>query len=83
MTSTATDLSTVTPTDRGLITARHLINDVPDEWADYVRANVEFFEELGSPQGASALGNLGRDHPVVAGEPLPGAVAAAVPVPAP
>jgi len=30
---------------------------------------VEFFEELGSPQGASPLGNLGRDHPVVAQVP--------------
>jgi ferredoxin len=37
-------------------------DDVPDEWVDYVRANVEFFEEPGSPQGASALGNLARDQ---------------------
>ena len=44
------------------VEAIYYSDDVPDEWADYVRANVEFFEELGSPQGASALGNLGRDH---------------------
>ena len=52
------------------VEAIYYSDDVPDEWADYVRANVEFFEELGSPQGASALGNLHRDHPVVAGAPL-------------
>ncbi|BAS12224.1 ferredoxin [Arthrobacter sp. Hiyo8] len=40
------------------VEAIYYSDDVPDEWADYVRANVEFFEELGSPQGASALGNL-------------------------
>ena len=44
---------------------------MPDEWTDYVRANVEFFHELGSPQGAAALGNLGRDHPVIQAEPQP------------
>jgi ferredoxin len=31
-------------------------DDVQDEWADCVRANVEFFEALGSPQGACGLG---------------------------
>jgi hypothetical protein len=36
----------------------------------YVRANVEFFDEIGSPQGAAGLGNLGRDHAVIAAEPL-------------
>ncbi|SDK37035.1 ferredoxin [Arthrobacter sp. ok362] len=51
------------------VEAIYYSDDVPDEWADYVRANVEFFEELGSPQGASALGNLHRDHPVVADAP--------------
>lgn len=42
------------------VEAIYYSDDVPDEWAGYVRANVDFFEELGSPQGASALGNLGR-----------------------
>jgi len=51
------------------VEAIYYSDDVPDEWADYVRANVEFFDELASPQGASALGNLHRDHPVVAAEP--------------
>jgi hypothetical protein len=52
------------------VEAIYYADDVPDEWADYVRANVEFFGELGSPQGASALGNLHRDHPVVAAAPV-------------
>ena len=28
-------------------------DDVPDKWSDYYKANVEFFEDLGSPGGAS------------------------------
>jgi ferredoxin len=47
------------------VEAIYYTDDVPDEWAGYVFANVEFFEELGPPQGASAPGNLGRDHPVI------------------
>ena len=43
------------------------IDDVPDKWADYTRANVDFFSELGSPLGAVSLGNTGRDHPLIAG----------------
>jgi hypothetical protein len=38
--------------------------------ADYVRANVEFFDEPGSPQGAAALGNLLRDRPALEREPM-------------
>ena len=26
-------------------------DDTPDEWADYYKANVEFFDELGAPGG--------------------------------
>jgi len=43
------------------------LDDVPDEWAEYTRANVEFFSELGSPLGAGPLGNTGGDHPFIAG----------------
>jgi len=43
------------------------LDDVPDEWAEYTRANVEFFGELGSPLGAGPLGNTGRDDPFIAG----------------
>ncbi|ABM06393.1 MULTISPECIES: ferredoxin [Micrococcaceae] len=52
------------------VEAIYYADDVPDEWADYVMASVEFFEELGSPQGAGAMGPVGRDHPVIAAEPL-------------
>ncbi|BAS07829.1 ferredoxin [Arthrobacter sp. Hiyo4] len=31
------------------VAAIYYSDDIPDEWADHIRANVEFFEELGSP----------------------------------
>jgi len=43
------------------------VDDVPDGWEEYTRANVEFFSELGSPLGAGRLGNIGRDDPFIAG----------------
>ncbi|WP_406472032.1 ferredoxin [Streptomyces sp. NBC_01615] len=46
-------------------------DDTPEEWADFRRADTEFFAELGSPGGASGLGPVERDHPVVAGAPVP------------
>jgi ferredoxin len=45
-------------------------NDVPGDWTDYHKANVEFFDDLGSPGGASGLGPVERDHPLVAGQPV-------------
>ncbi|MEV0319890.1 ferredoxin [Streptomyces sp. NPDC050658] len=45
-------------------------DDVPGDWADYHNANVEFFEDLGSPGGAGALGPVEHDHPLVAGQPV-------------
>ncbi|AJP04631.1 ferredoxin [Streptomyces cyaneogriseus subsp. noncyanogenus] len=45
-------------------------DDTPQEWAQYKAVNAEFFDELGSPGGASALGLIERDHPVVAGQPV-------------
>jgi NAD-dependent dihydropyrimidine dehydrogenase PreA subunit len=44
-------------------------DDVPDNWKDYYKANVEFFSELGSPGGASKVGKIERDHPFVAALP--------------
>ncbi|HEU5333275.1 MAG TPA: ferredoxin [Actinocrinis sp.] len=38
--------------------------DVPDDWRPYRAANAEFFDTLGSPGGAAALGPLDFDHPV-------------------
>ena len=41
-------------------------DDVPDEWLDYNDANVAFFDSLGSPGGAAALGPQDFDAPLVA-----------------
>ncbi len=44
-------------------------DDVPEEWEEFKAINVEFFEVtgLGSPGGAYQVGNVGKDHPKVAG----------------
>ncbi|HEU5416777.1 MAG TPA: ferredoxin [Streptosporangiaceae bacterium] len=44
-------------------------DDVPDQWKDYYKVNVEFFSELGSPGGASKTGKIPTDHPIVAALP--------------
>jgi NAD-dependent dihydropyrimidine dehydrogenase PreA subunit len=44
-------------------------DDVPDQWKDYYKANVEFFADLGSPGGASKVGKINSDHPIVAALP--------------
>ena len=44
-------------------------DDTPEEWKDYYKANVEFFDDLGSPGGASKLGLIERDHPFIAALP--------------
>ncbi len=49
-------------------------DDVPDEWAQYVSDNADFFTEtlpgrdgpVGSPGGAAKLGPVPADAPVVA-----------------
>ncbi len=38
-------------------------DDLPDEWQDYYKANVEFFDEIGSPGGAARTGPIRHDHP--------------------
>src|SRR5699024_5524795 len=45
-------------------------DDTPAEWADYYDINVEFFDELGSPGGATRLGIIPKDHPLVAQLPF-------------
>ena len=42
-------------------------DDTPEEWKDYYNANVEFFDDLGSPGGAAKLGVIDKDHPLIAG----------------
>ncbi|KWZ73096.1 ferredoxin [Winkia neuii] len=43
-------------------------DDLPEEWSDYYRANVEFFnlKDLGSPGGAAAVGPVDYDDPMIA-----------------
>jgi ferredoxin len=44
-------------------------DDTPDQWKDFYKANVEFFDDLGSPGGAAKLGKIEKDHPIVAALP--------------
>src|SRR5260221_505867 len=44
-------------------------DDVPDQWKDFYKVNVDFFEDLGSPGGASKTGKIDRDHPLAASLP--------------
>ncbi|MFN2534478.1 MAG: ferredoxin, partial [Pseudonocardiaceae bacterium] len=41
----------------------------PDQWKDYTKANVDFFAELGSPGGASKVGPVNDDPPMIADLP--------------
>jgi hypothetical protein len=45
------------------------LRDVPEQWKEYYKVNVDFFADLGSPGGASKTGRIGKDHPVVAALP--------------
>ena len=40
-------------------------DDTPAQWKQFYTANVEFFNDLGSPGGAAKLGKIPKDHPVV------------------
>ena len=44
-------------------------DDVPAQWGEYTRANVDFFNDLGSPGGASKVGKTGTDDPFVTALP--------------
>ncbi len=44
-------------------------DDVPEQWKDYTNANYEFFEDLGSPGGASKVGKIEKDATFVAAQP--------------
>jgi len=44
-------------------------DDVPDEWEPYVNANVDFFDKLGSPGGASKVGKTSDDPTFIKGLP--------------
>jgi NAD-dependent dihydropyrimidine dehydrogenase PreA subunit len=45
-------------------------DDVPEQWSEYYKANVEFFDDLGSPGGAAKMGEIDKDHPIIATLPL-------------
>ena len=38
-------------------------DDTPEQWKDFYKANVEFFDDLGSPGGAAKIGKIEKDHP--------------------
>jgi len=44
-------------------------DDVPEQWAEYYTANVEFFDDIGSPGGAAKVGVFAKDHRIVASLP--------------
>ena len=44
-------------------------DDVPEQWKDYTNANYEFFDDLGSPGGASKVGKIDKDATFVAAQP--------------
>ena len=44
-------------------------DDTPEQWKDYYKANVEFFDDIGSPGGASKMGKIDKDHPLIAALP--------------
>ena len=41
-------------------------DDLPDNLTNWLAINREFFNEVGSPGGASSMGEIGKDHPEVA-----------------
>ena len=47
-------------------------DDVPEEWSEYITANAEFFDDLGSPGGAAKMGPTGKDVPFIAALPPQG-----------
>jgi Fe-S-cluster-containing hydrogenase component 2 len=48
------------------VEAIYHVDDLPDQWAEYARANVEFFDLVGAPGGAASVAVL-PDHPLIAG----------------
>jgi ferredoxin len=44
-------------------------DDLPEKWRDYYQANVDFFDDLGSPGGAAKVGKSDFDAAIVAALP--------------
>ena len=51
------------------VDAISLDSTLAPEWQVFTRVNAEFFNEIGSPGGASSIGKIRKDHPIVAGLP--------------
>ncbi|WP_432546820.1 ferredoxin [Kineococcus sp. SYSU DK004] len=47
-------------------------DDVPEQWSAFTAANVEFFDQIGSPGGAAKLGEIDADHSLVKSLPPQG-----------
>ena len=45
-------------------------DDVPEQWAQFTTENVRFFDQLGSPGGASNVGPLPYDTDYFASYPI-------------
>ena len=56
-------------------------DDTPEQWKEYYTANVEFFNDLGSPGGAAKMGVIEKDHALDRGAaaPEPGVTQASAP----
>ena len=47
-------------------------DDLASQWADYYKANVEFFNTVGSPGGAAKVGLINDDHELIKALPPQG-----------
>ena len=45
-------------------------DDVPAQWSVFTAANVEFFDDIGSPGGAAKMGLIPKDHSAISVLPL-------------
>jgi len=45
-------------------------DDIPSQWKEYGPVNSEFFVEIGSPGGASKVGQTGTDHNKITSLPI-------------
>ena len=48
-------------------------DDTPEEWKELLRRPTShFFDDLGSPGGAAKMGEIDKDHPLIAAPPAAG-----------
>lgn len=51
------------------VDAIYYIEDLPQQWAPYLTANAEFFDDIGTPGGAAAIGRRTTDPEFIATQP--------------